>query len=176
MKPQDMEEGYFSVHNLDKLAEIDRHMSFLETLTEKYSRMPQDAGQTGAAGFDWNLVGEQLGLIRKKMKEKKLNISVIGEFSTGKSTFINALLRKELLASSALQGTTVASTIFDYDSRYRIHLEYLDGRKDQKLVYPAFSDLKDDLDRYTTVPETAKQLKTVRVYLPSEILKKISGL
>lgn len=172
MKPQDMEEGYFSVHNLDKLAEIDRHMSFLETLTEKYSRMPQDAGQTGAAGFDWNLVGEQLGLIRKKMKEKKLNISVIGEFSTGKSTFINALLRKELLASSALQGTTVASTIFDYDSRYRIHLEYLDGRKDQKLVYPAFSDLKDDLDRYTTVPETAKQLKTVRVYLPSEILKK----
>jgi len=171
MKKQNMEEDYFSVHNLDKLAEIDGHMSFIEKMVGKYSHMQQDAGQTGKACCDWNLIQEQLGLIRKKMNEKKLNISVIGEFSTGKSTFINALLRKELLASSALQGTTVASTIIDYDSQYRIHLEYLGGRKDQKLTYPAFADLKDDLNRYTTEPEVAKLLKTVRVYLPSEILK-----
>ncbi len=171
MKKQNMEEDYFSVHNLDKLAEIDGHMSFIEELIEKYSRMSQDVVQTGDVGCDWNLIQEQLRLIRKKMNEKKLNISVIGEFSTGKSTFINALLRKELLASSALQGTTVASTVIDYDSQYRIHLEYLDGRKDQKLTYPAFAELKDDLDRYTTEPAVAKLLKTVRVYLPSEILK-----
>lgn len=171
MKKQKMEEDYFSVHNLDKLAEIDGHMSFIEKMVEKYSRMQQDAGQTESVGCDWNLIQEQLMLIRKKMNEKKLNISVIGEFSTGKSTFINALLRKELLASSALQGTTVASTVIDYDSRYRIHLEYLDGRKDQKLTYPTFMELKNHLDHYTTMPETAKLLKSVRVYLPSEILK-----
>lgn len=171
MKKRNREEDYFSVHNLDKLAEINGHMSFIEGLVKKYSRMPQDAGQTGAVGCDWNLIQEQLRLIRKKMNEKKLNISVIGEFSTGKSTFINALLRKELLASSALQGTTVASTIIDYDSRYWIHLEYLNGWKDKKLTYPAFEELKDHLDHYTTEPAAAKLLKTVRVYLPSEILK-----
>lgn len=171
MKKQNTEEDYFSLRNLDKLAEIDGHMSFIEELVGKYSSMPQGTRQTGAGGSDWSLIQEQLGLIRKKMNEKKLNISVIGEFSTGKSTFINALLRKELLASSALQGTTVASTVIDYGSQYGIHLEYLDGRKDEKLTYPAFADLKDDLDRYTTEPAVAKLLKTVRVYLPSEILK-----
>lgn len=171
MKKQDMEEDYFSVHNLDKLAEIDGHMSFIEELVEKYSRMPQDAGQIGTAGCDWNLIQEQLGLIRKKMNEKKLNISVIGEFSTGKSTFINALLGKELLASSALQGTTVASTVMDYDSRYGIRLEYLTGKQPCEMTYPSFMELKDHLEYYTTVPEEAKLLKTVRVYLPSEILK-----
>ncbi len=171
MKKQNTEKDYFSVHNLDKLAEIDGHMSFIEKLVGKYSRMPQDIVQTGTVSCNWNLIQEQLGLIREKMNEKKLNISVIGEFSTGKSTFINALLRKELLASSALQGTTVASTIIDYDSQYRIHLEYLDGRKDKKLTYSAFEELKNHLDHYTTESAAAKVLKTVRVYLPSEILK-----
>lgn len=170
MKKQNMEEDYFSIRNLDKLAEIDGHISFITELVGKYSRMPQNPGHTGAIGCDWDLIQEQLGQIRKKMNEKKLNISVIGEFSTGKSTFINALLRRELLVSSALQGTTVASTIIDYDRRYRIHLEYLDGRE-ERLIYLAFADLKDDLDCYTTKPAVAKLLKTVRVYLPSEILK-----
>lgn len=171
MKKQNMEEDYFSVHNLDKLAEIDGHMSFIEKLVKKYSSMPQDTRQTGTVGCDWNLIQEQLRLIRKKMNEKKLNISVIGEFSTGKSTFINALLRKELLASSALQGTTVASTVMDYDSRYGLRLEYLTGKKPREMTYPAFMELKDHLEHYTTVPKEAKLLKSVGVYLPSEILK-----
>lgn len=171
MKKQNMQEDYFSVRNLDKLVEVEEHMSFIEKLIEKYSPLLQDAGRTGTVGGDWNFIQKQFGLIRKKINEKKLNISVIGEFSTGKSTFINALLRKEVLASSALQGTTVASTIIDYDSGYRIHLEYLDGRREQKLTYPAFANLKEDLDRFTTEPAAAKLLKTVRVYLPAAILK-----
>lgn len=166
-----MEEEYFSVRNLGKLAEIEEHMSFIEKLVAKYSHMQLNTEQTGDADCDWNLIQKRLGLIKTKMNERKLNLSVIGEFSTGKSTFINALLRRELLTSSALQGTTVASTLIDYDSRYRLRLEYLTGKQTRELTYAAFMELKDHLAHYTTVPETAKLLKMVRVYLPSEILK-----
>ncbi len=165
MKEQNIGKDFFSVNNLDKLAEIDGHMAFIENLIEKYSRSSQDAA------CDWNFAREQLSLIRKKVNEKKLNISVIGEFSTGKSTFINAFLRNDLLASSALQGTTAASTIIDYGSQYRVHLEYLSGGREEERTYSSLSDLKEALERHTTNYLTAKQLKSVRVYLPSELLK-----
>lgn len=164
-----MEEAFFDVNNLDKLARIDEHMDFIEKLATKYGDPSQDAVESGG---DWRRIHEQLSLVRKKRNDKKLNISVIGEFSTGKSTFINALLRNELLVSSALQGTTVASTQIDYNKHYRICLEYLNGRKDKELRYSNFEDLKEHLSGYTTNPKLSRTLKKVSVGLPSEILKK----
>ncbi len=97
-------------------------------------------------------------------------ISIIGEFSTGKSTFINALLRKELLVSSAMQGTTVASTIIDYSNHYKICIQYLDCRE-EKFSFSNFEDMKDKLNHYTTEEAIAKQLASVHVSLPAKVVK-----
>ena len=78
-------------------------IEFAETLIDKY-----DSGGSSA-----RKLREQLGIIKYKQLDDKLNLSVVGEFSIGKSSFINALIRRELLESAALQGTTVASTILD---------------------------------------------------------------
>ena len=168
-------EDYFSLNNLNKLCGIDEHLAIVEEIVKKYSRGSSDSHpsdpQNGDASSGWDSIYRQLRLIQKKKDDRKLNISVIGEFSTGKSTFINALLRKELMVSSAMQGTTVASTIIDYGSRYQIEVQYLDGRSDQKLDYPDFMRLKKGLDRLTTDPSEAKQLKAVNVSMPAEILK-----
>lgn len=154
------DKDYFSLNNLGTLSRIDEHLSFVEGIVEKYSEK----------NFTWKDVRQQIEFIRKKKNDKKLNISVIGEFSTGKSTFINALLRKELLASSALQGTTVASTVIDYDEQYKIRLEYLNGRSEM-LKFTCFAELQSGLKHYTTDTSVAKQLKAVNVFLPADILK-----
>ncbi len=160
MEKNIQDKDYFSLNNLGTLSRIDEHLSFVEEIVEKYNEK----------NFTWKDVRQQIEFIRKKKNDKKLNISVIGEFATGKSTFINALLRKELLASSALQGTTVASTVIDYDEQYKIRLEYLNGCS-ETLKFTCFAELQSGLKHYTTDTSVAKQLKAVNVFLPADILK-----
>lgn len=173
---------YFSADNLGRLSRVDEHLAFVEGISEKYmGRIPTDVTSAGGdvrqitlirkQKLSWNEIHQQISFIRKKKNDKKLNISVIGEFSTGKSTFINALLRKELLASSALQGTTVASTVIDYSEGYEIELEYLDGRPGEELRYSCFQELRKGLERFTTDSSVARLLKSVNVFLPADILK-----
>lgn len=160
MERKFQDKDYFSLNNLGRLSEVDAHLSYVEGIVKKYSEK----------NFAWTDVQQQIDFIRRKKNDKKLNISVIGEFSTGKSTFINALLRKELLVSSALQGTTVASTVIDYSDRHKIILEYLNGRS-EKLYYNSFGELRKGLSHFTTNSSIAKQLKAVNVFLPADILK-----
>ncbi len=163
-------DDYFSMQNLDKLSDVEAHLEFAERLLKKYSsQMTDDEGPLSKD--DWRSLKDQLDVIRKKQNDKKLNLSVIGEFSTGKSTFINALLRKDLLASSALQGTTVASTVIDYSRQHMIHLQYLDGRPDEKHTYDDISSMKAGLEKFTTDSLIARQLRAVNVFLPAEVLK-----
>lgn len=49
--------------------------------------------------------------LQKKMSDRYLYVAVIGEFSSGKSTFINALLGDDLLKTSALVATSVATKL-----------------------------------------------------------------
>jgi GTPase Era involved in 16S rRNA processing/gas vesicle protein len=53
----------------------------------------------------------QLSLIQHKRSNPSLNLAIIGEFSSGKSTFINALLRDDLLKTSALVATAIATRL-----------------------------------------------------------------
>jgi GTP-binding protein EngB required for normal cell division len=48
---------------------------------------------------------------QQKINDRHLYVAVIGEFSSGKSTFINALLRDDLLKTSALVATSVATKL-----------------------------------------------------------------
>lgn len=85
-----------------------------------------------------------------------LNLSVVGEFGTGKSTFINAMLRHDnFLVSSALQGTTVAATIIEHSEKYGISLTYTNGKK-MSRNYHSIDQLKSALISFTTDPSIAK--------------------
>lgn len=168
MKNEKDDANYFSLDNLNELCGVDEHLHYAEGLIVTYGGDVQQMNEKN----QWDQFRNLLDQIRRKKNDKKLNISVIGEFSTGKSTFINALLRAELLASSALQGTTVASTVIEYGTRYKVEEEYLDGRP---LVNTGFSNLdtmKRYLDRLTTDPSTARQLSSVHATIPAELLKK----
>lgn len=174
MKNDDIN-SYFSVATVDELAEIDQHVLFVESMIRKYksfetSEAAQKSEQPSSTKHSWEDISNQIARIKAKKNDKLLNLSVIGEFSTGKSTFINALLGKELLASSAMQGTTVASTVIEYGSTYRLDVEYLNNMPPQSLSFTTFERLKTALQTYTTLPSIAKTLKSVHVFMPLEIL------
>ncbi len=160
-------EDFFSLENVYELCRMQEHLAFLDGLVKKYG----EPAQTEPESCEWEEIRKHLDRIKDRQGDKKLNISVIGEFSTGKSTFINALLGTELLVSSALQGTTVASAVLDYGSEYRIWLQYLDGAHDQNIIFSDLEHLKEGLGNFTTDPMIARMLKAVNVYMPVEVLK-----
>lgn len=154
------ESNYFSWRNISEMADIDSHIVFASTLMGKY---------------DWEEVTKsnlekQLATIVEKQNDKKLNISVIGEFSAGKSSFINALVGYELLAVNVIQGTTVAITIIEYSENFSITLTDFSGKSSLK-VYKSIDSLRQQLHIYTTDSGYAKKINFVTVTLPSDILK-----
>lgn len=61
--------------------------------------------------------------IDERQKDPYLYLAVIGEFSSGKSTFINALLRDNLLKTSALV-TTAAATRLRYGNQLKVEVNF----------------------------------------------------
>ena len=80
---------------------IDQHIQFLEKILQKPS-MTNSARQE---------LSQQLQKIKNRRADPNLYLAVIGEFSSGKSTFINALLRNDLLKTSALVATAIDTKI-----------------------------------------------------------------
>lgn len=154
------ESNYFSWRNISEMADIDSHIVFASTLMGKYD---------WEEATKYNLE-KQLATIVEKQNDKKLNISVIGEFSTGKSSFINAFVGYELLAVNVIQGTTVAITVIEYSEDFSITLTDLSGRSSRK-VYKSIDSLRQQLHKYTTDATNAQKINYVTVTLPSDILK-----
>lgn len=96
-------------HPPKSATDIAGHVSFLQSLLEGY-HLPQET----TAKLEENMAG-----LRARQNRRELHLAVVGEFSSGKSSFINALLRENLLETDVVQGTTVASTCIRYsEQRY----------------------------------------------------------
>lgn len=159
MTAEDRELSGFSWEHPEELIDFENHLAFAERMMEQYQ---WEAGTR--EGFQ-----RRLKQIRDKQGDKLLNLSVIGEFSTGKSTLINAMLRTELLASSALQGTTAACTVIEYGDRPGLRLTCRDGSSTESW-YEDTRQLAQRLSEFTERPDAARELYSAQVFLPSPTL------
>lgn len=151
--------NFFSWENFSEITDFEHHRAFVEMIAHKYKWKNE---------VKRNLF-VQLKRISEKQQDKKLNLSVVGDFSTGKSTFINALLREELLTSSSMQGTTVVATTIEYGEEYSMKSYYSD-KNEECFQFDDINGLKEKLAAIE--PETARKLQHVHVYLPSQSLAK----
>lgn len=96
----------------------------IQTIIEAMETLEESLAQV-AEGQD------SLRHIRKGLDimSRPLRILVMGEFSTGKSTFIDAFLGKELLIRDTLPTTAVVTKII-YGKEHAVIVHYKDGRKD----------------------------------------------
>ena len=109
-------------------------------------------------------VTDDLRLIKARLEDDMFRVAVVGEFSAGKSTFINALIGSDLL-SHAVSETTASLTRLcpvaaDDERNGRCEVEFRDGRL---MILDSLLELRD----YTTVQSdvnVAEEVKSVTVY------------
>lgn len=66
-------------------------------------------------------------MLRNSSSERNLKLVILGEMSSGKSTFINSLLGSRLMPENVL-ATSALITLIDYGEEERISIQYKDGR------------------------------------------------
>jgi len=85
-----------------------------------------------------NKIAEDLKITYTTLYREQFEVMIVGEFSNGKSTFLNALLREELLPSSNVPTTELISKIhYNNEPSYSV---YFDNGKSKTLTKEEFLD------------------------------------
>ena len=105
------------------------YRQFKEDVLKNYEffvRMIDDIRQEGETRFDGSL--EALKVQAENIREDRFMLMVVGEAKSGKSTFINAYLKKDILPMDVKQCTNAIVEIKDGE-KYRLIATYADDRK-----------------------------------------------
>lgn len=104
--------------------------------------------------------------LKERMQDDVFRIAVVGEFSSGKSTFINALLGKDVLSHASKETTAVLTQIVNVspdDPRVGTgRVRHKDGTEQEICM--------DELREYTTTMSArhavAQEIASVEIYTP----------
>lgn len=149
----------FVLEQLRGLAAIDSKLNFIRSVVEKY-------------GFDESTAAQILAecdIIEERMNDDRLKMAVVGEFSSGKSSFINALLREELLETDVLQGTTVLSSMIYYSDNREITVI---GNGSERTVYENADEFRERIRQLNRDTDEKSEIRRIEIGLPSEFLKR----
>lgn len=118
---------------------------------------------------------------RSKMDDEKLYLALVGEFSSGKSTFINALLGFRLLKEAVMPTTACATYIQSKGKILTINVSFFDGCKFKassndfkgvasylestyKVVRTSLLEIIEDL---TSDQKIARTVKELEIFVPN---------
>ena len=115
--------------------------------------------------YDGANVKDTIDTIENRIDQNEFKIAVVGEFSAGKSTFINAIVGKDLLKHATLETTAALTYIHNVkpdDSRVNTcTIKFADG------TVQSFEHLTD-LEKYTTTQsdiDVVTEVKSVDIYI-----------
>lgn len=114
-----------------------------------------------ARRYDLSSLRPILESCRTFARQDTLNVAVFGRFKAGKSSFLNCLLRRELLPVGVIPVTSVITEI-GYGPRERAWVQYAGGVAEEIAVDAIPEYVDENLN-----PENRKKVATVRVELPS---------
>ena len=110
---------------------------------------------------------EELQNFQQRINDNFFRLVVIGEFSSGKSTFINALLGRDILSHATKETTAVLTRI--------VNVSENDPRKGSAVAFMKNGESLsignlDELKEYTTAVSTkyqvAREIEGVEIYMP----------
>ena len=118
---------------------------------------------------------------RKKIRDTKLYLALVGEFSSGKSTFINALLGFRLLKEAVMPTTACATYIKSGGNILTIDVTFFDGGKFHStaadfgsVAYYLFSkynrnytSIQSVIEDITSEQTIAKTVKNLQITIPN---------
>lgn len=74
-------------------------------------------------------IKRELERLKCRLEDNSLYLGTVGSFSSGKSTFLNSILHKNLLPTDAVQGTTVTTSILKRSGIDDLDIVYIDGSR-----------------------------------------------
>ena len=119
-------------------------------------------GELAALGTDRDR--EQLAALLDRLDAARLRVLVVGEAKRGKSTLVNALLRRDLLPSGVTPLTAVTTTV-RYGDDERAEVRFLDGH-DEKHPLAVLPDLVTERGN----PGNRRRIAGVTVYIAAPVL------
>ena len=141
-----------------------------EMLTERIEQIEQIINKYENI-WEFEAVKKDIITIRNKIQDDYLYLGVVGTFSSGKSTFINSIIGKNILPMNAVQGTTVATSVLKKGNQDDIEIKYLDGRIER---YSINSDYF--CEKYNISLEDKDYIKRSFIKKILELVKKIFGI
>ena len=75
-------------------------------------------------------IKSELTKLFQKLESRRFRLAIVGEFSQGKSTLLNALLGEEIQPVRAIPCSGVV-TVLKYGSQQRVTCRYIDGREEE---------------------------------------------
>ncbi len=103
-------------------------------------------------------IKSDLRVLNEKINDSDLYLGVVGSFSSGKSTFINSVIHKNLLPTDAVQGTTVAASVLKRSDHSDLEISYLDGSRKTYSMDSAELKRKYQIDTDANKYEEKKRL------------------
>lgn len=97
------------------------HSQFQDDLLNEINRFEKLADQYNMAS-----VSEKLQTLVSDIEQDHYSFIVVGEFSTGKSSFLNALIEQPILPTG-ITPTTSTINLIHYGKQEKVTVEYLDG-------------------------------------------------
>lgn len=142
----------------------------MEISFQKAKTLGEEAAGLFSEYINLNEENEVLASHSQNWKEKRFEIVVVGEFSTGKSTFINALLQKEVLPSKVTPTTATINYIRhidEGDDEEKAVIHFYNG--DKKTV--KFNELVDYVTEMSEKIRVVDQVSYVDLFVDSPYLK-----
>lgn len=129
----------------------------------------------------------QLDRLEIRARRCALHLAVIGEFNSGKSTFINALLQQRLLKSANI-ATTASATEIRQGRQLALSVRFTDGstlagsESDCLTLASRFEKFRDPrdaglnlrqlIDLVTSHPEASRLVDAIEIVVPNEWLRR----
>ncbi|WP_375490847.1 dynamin family protein [uncultured Nostoc sp.] len=114
-----------SSYDLEALTDVENHLRHVVCLVTR-NNINENVRK---------IVNIQIDELRARILDKNLYLAVVGEASTGKSTFINALLDNNVLEAQALTMTTTCPTIIKYGAELSVEIRLRQSKEVLKLTF-----------------------------------------
>jgi len=107
-------------------------------------------------------------ILNKQIRRARypMEVAITGQFSSGKSTFLNALLSKNILPTGITPVTSKVNFI-NYGEEYKLKITYYSGAQE-------FAPIESIADFTDQREHEMQDIKYLTLYAPMEILKDIS--
>lgn len=151
--------------NQDALEENDLYIEYIKYIREILSVYEERNEEK------YLTVKNDLNTLEQKIHDRNLYLGVVGAFSSGKSTFINSVIHKNLLPTDAVQGTTVTASILKKSDCNDLEITYNNGK-----VVKYSENYKELLNSYGFADKYVTLLEERKISIWERILQYIRNL